>query len=342
MLDTDNNIMLYEAKKARHKPHIVLQVLIFFAVFLIANIASGVVTSIPIVVAMFKDIGILKPSGENISSISSNIAVYMKNLPEWFTVLSLFATVVTTICAIIYCTKIEGRSIASMGLRKRGLLKNYGVGYIIGIVMISSAAGLSVLLGGAKPTGFNTGVTIFYIALFFFGYLVQGMSEEVCVRGYFMVSCTNKVSVGAAVFISSIAFASLHLSNPGISPLAFVNLALFGIFTATFILRTDDLWGACAIHSAWNFFQGNIYGISVSGTAKASSVFGTLFVNGHELISGGSFGIEGGICTTVVLVSGIGIALFLPQKALPVISREEKTTEEKDKPRQPLPVYRVK
>ncbi len=342
MLKTENNTMLFEAKKARHKPHIVLQILIFFAVFFIANIASGAVIGIPLVVVMLKDIGSPMLRSGDISGITTAISAYMKNLPEWFTVVSLFATVITTICAIIYCLKIEGRSIASMGMRKRGMYKNYGVGFIIGIAMISATAGLSVLLGGAKFTGINSGVPLIYIALFFLGYIVQGMSEEVCVRGYFMVSCTNKVSVAAAVFISSIAFASLHLANPGISPLAFVNLALFGIFAAVYILRTDDIWGACAIHSAWNFFQGNVYGISVSGSQKVSSIFGTLFVSGHELVSGGPFGIEGGVCTTVVLVAGIGIALFLPQKARPVISQEEPSANSEELPRQPLPVYKVK
>jgi uncharacterized protein len=342
MLETENNIMLYEAKKARHKPHIVVQVLIFFAVFIIANIASGTVVSIPLVVAMFKDIGSPILSSGDFSSITEAISSFMKKLPEWFTVLSLFSTAITTICAIIYCTKIEGRSIVSMGIRKRGVLKNYGLGFVIGIVMISAAAGLSALLGGSEFTGFNAGVPLIYIALFFLGYLVQGMSEEVCVRGYFMVSCTNKVSVGAAVFISSVAFASLHLANPGISPLAFVNLALFGIFTAVYILRTDNLWGACAVHSAWNFFQGNVYGISVSGSGKVSSVFGTHFVSGHELFSGGSFGIEGGICTTVVLVAGIGIALLLPQKPRPEILPEKDAAPSEKLPRQPLPVYKVR
>lgn len=342
MLDTKNNTMLYYAGRARHKPHIVLQVLIFFAVFFVANIASGTVTAIPMVVSMFRGNGLSNIGSGNVSSINSAISLYTKNLPEWFTVLSLFATVITTICAIIYCTKIEGRSLASMGLKKRGLIKNYGLGYVIGIAMISAAAGLSALLGGAGFTGVNSGVPILYIALFLIGFIVQGMSEEVCVRGYFMVSCTNKVSVGAAVFISSFAFASLHLSNPGISPLAFVNLALFGIFEAVYILRADDLWGACAIHSAWNFFQGNVFGISVSGTAKVSSVFGTSFVGGHELINGGSFGIEGGICTTVVLVAAIGIALFLPQKSKPDILYDEDEAIIGDVPRQPLPVYKVK
>ncbi len=339
MLDTKNNVMLYEARKAKHKPHIVLQILIFAAVILASQMAAGMLIGMPLGIVASQSYGFERFASEGINSFISYMYDFINNLPEWFTVLSLFGTAVSTFLYFIYCRAIEGRSYASMGVRMKGMLNNYCFGYLIGIVMIAAAVVLAVLLGGAKFTGLNMDVSVTYIILFFLGYLIQGMSEEVCFRGYFMVSCANKVHVAWAVAISSVAFAALHLANPGITPLAFFNLALFGVFAAVYVLRTDDLWGACAIHSAWNFFQGNIFGISVSGSAQSTSVFGTAFVEGRGLISGGSFGIEGGICTTVVMLLGIALVLFLPQKKRPELSNEELEEERPAASREPVPVY---
>ena len=319
MLDTYNSTMLNEAKKAKHKPHIILQILIFILVFLIANIATGLIVGIPVGIVMLQKLDL---NSLDMQSAIASISVMLNSLPDWFGAVSLLATVITTLFAILYCIYIEQRSLASMGLIKKGMLKNYGLGYLIGIAMISVTVGLSVLFGGAIFTGKNVGVSAVYIILFFLGFLVQGMSEEVLVRGYFMVSCANKVHVAVAVIISSAVFASLHLLNPGITAIAFINLMLFGIFAAVYILRTDDIWGACAIHSSWNFFQGNVFGISVSGGSMGDSIYGTAFLKGRDLITGGSFGIEGGICTTLVMTVGILLVLYLPQKARATIPQE--------------------
>ncbi|PKM74183.1 MAG: hypothetical protein CVU91_03825 [Firmicutes bacterium HGW-Firmicutes-16] len=341
MMNIRNNTMLYEAKKAKHKPHIVLQILIFIVVIFATQAAAGLIIGVPLGLSMTSELlSKMSPADMTLSleGIMSSVAEYMKNLPQWFGVVSLFATALVTFLVFVYCRGIEGRSFASMGVRKKGMAKNYGFGYLIGIVMITATVSLAVLLGGAKFTGLNSGVSVFYIVLFLAGYLVQGMSEEVCFRGYFMVSCANKVPVTWAVMISSLAFAIMHLANPGITPLAVFNLVLFGVFAAVYILRTDDLWGACAIHSAWNFFQGNVFGISVSGSAQSTSVFGTSFVTGKGLISGDLFGIEGGICTTIVMLAGIALVLFLPQKASPELPQEEPSNDPAPS-RAPLPVY---
>lgn len=330
--------MLYEAKKAKHKPHIVLQILIFVVVIFATQMAVGMLIGLPMSVAVTQSYGAERFATEGFEKFIQYMYEYLHNLPEWFSILSLFATAIMTFLVFVYCRGIEGRSYASMGIRKKGMAKNYGFGYLIGIVMITATVSLAVLLGGAKFTGFNSGVSIFYIVLFFLGYLLQGMSEEVCFRGYFMVSLTNKVPVAWAVMISSIAFALMHLANPGVTLLAILNLVLFGVFAAVYVLRTDDLWGACAIHSAWNFFQGNVFGISVSGTGLGTAVFGTSFVSGRGLVSGDLFGIEGGICTTIVMLAGIALVLFLPQKARGELPQEEPLINPRPN-RAPLPVY---
>jgi len=230
----------------------------------------------------------------------------------WILLLSLFATAATTGACILYCLKIEKRSFASMGFRKKGWFPRYLKGYAIGTAMLLLCA-LILWLTGDLELAFSQKIPILYLLLFFAGFVIQGMSEEVLVRGYFMVSLNNRCRTAVAVGISSAAFGLLHLANPGITLLALLNLTLFGVFMAVYTLRTDDLWGACAIHSAWNFAQGNLVGVRVSGMTQLPSVALMEPLGDRIFLHGGDFGLEGGLIVTLVTVLAIALTLFLPQ-----------------------------
>jgi hypothetical protein len=63
------------------------------------------------------------------------------------------------------------------------------------------------------------------------------------------------------------------------------------------------------MHGAWNWTQGNFFGVAVSGQQVSDSVF-TFTANpgSADLITGGAFGIEGSLVCT--LVYAVGIAIF--------------------------------
>ncbi len=113
-----------------------------------------------------------------------------------------------------------------------------------------------------------------------------------------------------AVGISSAAFALAHVANPGFNVLSCINLVLFGVFAGMYMIYSDNIWGVCGIHSVWNFMQGNFYGISVSGIGDTESVFRTSAITSNSWLSGGKFGIEGSIFTTLVLSAGITAVLL--------------------------------
>jgi len=50
--------------------------------------------------------------------------------------------------------------------------------------------------------------------------------------------------------------------------------------------------------------MGNVYGLSVSGSGEKVTLF-DLNTTGDEIISGGGFGPEGSLVTTLVLLAGI-------------------------------------
>ena len=317
MLSSVNNPMLAQAQNARFRPKLILQILLFLAVFSVGNYISSMFLIGPILFAMFTDPQILAviTSGDVAQSVSTTLDVSMSIMGKpWIALISLLVTAVTTAVCILYCCKIERRPLASMGLWKAGWFVRYLKGFAIGTGMLLLCALILWLIGDLN-FAFAPKIPVFYLLAFFVGFVIQGMSEEVLVRGYFMISLTNRCKKATAVAISSVAFAMLHLMNPGINLLALLNLTLFGVFMGVYVLRTDDLWGACAIHSAWNFAQGNLVGISVSGMSRMPTVAVMDPVGKMALFHGGDFGLEGGLIVTLVTTAAILLTLFLPKKA---------------------------
>jgi len=223
--------------------------------------------------------------------------------------ISLYTTIGGSVIAILYCICIEKRSFESMGLIKKGFLRRYIIGLVVGFSVFTVCLLISYLCGGLDFAGFTLGNNLGWILLFFGGFIFQGMQEEILLRGYFMTSLSNKMSLDMAIIINAVFFGAVHLLNSGVTWIAIVNLILFGLFASLYAVRTNNILGIAGFHTAWNFVQGNVYGIKVSGRLVDASVM-SFGPKGADLISGGDFGIEGSIITTIVL-SILCVALIL-------------------------------
>ncbi len=182
-----------------------------------------------------------------------------------------------------------------------------------GICHVYSVLLLNLLFGGVKFEGMQN-YSIVTVLLMLAGYLFQGMSEEVICRGFMMSSTLRHHGVWLAVIINSVFFGLAHLGNSGVNFLAVFNIILYGVFMSLYVLRTGSLWGSCAIHSIWNFVQGNFYGMPVSGIDSGDSIFRFSLNNGMELVNGGTFGSEAGICTLIVLILSTVVLFLVPLK----------------------------
>lgn len=230
----------------------------------------------------------------------------------------LFVTVIMTLMTMLFCKVIQKRKMRTLGFKKPGMWKEYGIGLVVGFVMMAVIVLVGVVTGSMTLT-FNpeaaTGAGIGMLVLLFFGFVLQGMSEEVLCRGYFLVSLARKKGyMWMAVIVNAVAFAALHLGNAGIAPLAFVNLILFGIFASVYFVKRGNIWGIAAIHSIWNFAQGNIFGVLVSGNDFGTTIFKSEINESMTLINGGDFGLEGGILVTIVMIVGTLMMLITKQK----------------------------
>lgn len=320
----DETRMLAEAKEGRRGFHFMLELLIFVPVLL----AAGILEAIPSVIAeggwLLLHISELAEAAGRLSDGDAGayfaaIGEILSNQPVWITLVSLFSTGLMILGVWIYCRFLEKRRIPSMGFRKGHILREYLIGIGVTFAMISIAA-LTGMAVGAYTFRLSSGISVGLLILFCLGYMVQGASEEVLCRGYLMVSITRRNRPWIAVTVSSLVFAALHLGNPGFNLIGFLNIALCGASYGIYILKRGNIWGACALHSFWNFFQGNFWGISVSGTGWGmnASILTATGKTGMELWNGGTFGIEGGLAGTVAEALCLLFVIFL----LPV-NREE-------------------
>lgn len=303
--------MFREASISYVNHSIPVKLLIFISAFAVIFILESIIPSVLTTPKILKEIAAdpLITSGKKKFTLSESMKMSAKytSLPE-IMIPQLLCTAFGTIVSLFCCRCIDMRHVRSMGVRKRRLVPHYLIGLGVGAVLMTSITFLTIL-SGANSISLCSGINYNIIALFLLGFFIQGMSEEFIFRGYLMSSLGSK-NTALAIVVNSVAFGIVHGLNPGLTPLAMVNLILFGLFASFYVILFDDLWGACAIHSIWNFMQGNIYGISVSGSGKSESVFRVSQRSSHGFLTGGSFGIEGSIFTTVVLLIASAVVIY--------------------------------
>ncbi|WBW96755.1 CPBP family intramembrane glutamic endopeptidase [Oceanirhabdus sp. W0125-5] len=216
----------------------------------------------------------------------------------------------STLLCFLYVKKIEKRPISSIGFIKDFAFKKYLLGFLIGSVFMSLCVLVATLLGGFEINTMqtsNTGIkTLLPILCMLIGFIIQGGTEEVLSRGWVLPVVGAKYNVPFGIVVSTVFFTLLHGMNPGMKLMPIINLILFSIFAALYVIQTKELWGICGFHSAWNWFQGNIFGIKVSGNRMTGgSLFSFDSVENLDLISGGNFGIEGSLICSFIYLMGI-------------------------------------
>ncbi len=315
-----NRTKMLDEAAINHRPtHFLHSLLFFMIVYFAADLVRQTIMLLPTFIYLFTSsdfMSILKQvsAGELAieQAMETMLSVVNAGIPWWLVLVSLIASGALIAGAIIYCKVFEKRKIATLGLRKSNIALEYGVGAVIGLAMYSLTFLIAFLTGAVT---FEGGASFsFPIVLFLIGFIIQGASEEILIRGYLMTSVARDYKVFLAVFFSSAVFSLIHMSNSGVSVLALINIFLFGVFEGIYVLKRGDIWGACAIHSMWNFAQGNIFGSNVSGMASMPSIFNTIATPNMTAANGGAFGLEGGFACTIVIVVAIGALMLIPPK----------------------------
>lgn len=234
-----------------------------------------------------------------------------EDAPEdpWANIVILYSEITSIVIGILYCTVCERRSLRSVGF-SRPISKSYGMGVILGVLVFSLVVLISTICNGLHFSNVNTNVNILVQVLFLGGFIVQGLAEEVLCRGYIFVSMARKNNNLVASVASSSLFCLIHIFNDGFALLPMLNLILFGIFESLLFLKTNNIWAAGAFHSIWNYMQGCVFGLNVSGNSFSDAFF-VFEQTENELANGGTFGPEGSVVVTVVLLAAMAVLVAI-------------------------------
>lgn len=210
-------------------------------------------------------------------------------------------------------------------------LKDSFFGAAIGAVSIAFAVLIGVLFGGMRlQTNEGAGGSAIFLTLgvSFIVFVIAAAAEEALFRGYILQNFSRAKLFWFGAFGTSILFALAHKNNADAGALSLINTFLAGVWFAVAYLKTRNLWFPFGIHLTWNWLQGAFFGLPVSGiTSLTTAPFFTQTDKGATLITGGDYGIEGGIaCTIAIIVSGVLIyvsPIFKPTEEMLRMSSEE-------------------
>lgn len=307
-------------KLSKNEKHMSLwkQILKFIGVYICISILTTIITFI-----LFFILGILYAVivGIQVGIVSNNAVESAELISKMTNVLftprlepciTLYSTAVTCVLTALYCKLFEKRSFRSIGLQKKNSFKHYLIGLLLGGIIICITITVDFLVGGLKiegiSDGFN-GTTILFIVIYFVGFMFQGASEEIMFRGFLMTDIARKNKITIAIITSSLIFSLMHIFNPGITIFELISIFLMGIFLSLYIICFDNIWGACAIHTIWNFVQVNIVGINTDLLKITDSVFKT-----SDITDTGVFHIIDGIIGIAFFVIAICLLLLYMKK----------------------------
>jgi hypothetical protein len=203
---------------------------------------------------------------------------------------------------------LEGLPWRSLGLGFRAhWWQDLCAGSLVGVASLALAAGIAWAAGGLRfaVSGREMYVavlqTLVSTAVLF---TVAALAEEALFRGYPLQTLSRAGLVWLAILLTSLPFAAIHLQNPNVvAGFTFINTALAGVWLAVAYLRTRNLWFPLGVHWAWNWALGSIFGLPVSGITKlAPQPLLLASDHGPAWLTGGNYGIEGGLACTIALL----------------------------------------
>jgi membrane protease YdiL (CAAX protease family) len=175
----------------------------------------------------------------------------------------------------------------------------FAKGGLCGLFMAGVMLLLTIASGGARLS-FEAGALGAYLryAIPLLGcLLVAALAEEWFFRGYPLTALADALGRGWANLLMSMLFAAAHLGSAGSNALVLVNIVLGSLVVGSLRFTPGGIPAAWGFHFVWNSTQ-VLVGANLS--IEEIDVPGATFSqSGSAILSGGSFGPEAGIGSTV-------------------------------------------
>ena len=189
--------------------------------------------------------------------------------------------------------------------------KMLGLGLLVGVVQ-NGLCVLGAMLHGDIFLSYDK-FEVLPMILLLFAVFVQSSSEELICRA-FMYQRFKRGYRSPLVWIlgNSVVFSALHLFNPGITVLSFVNILLIAVFYSLILYYFDNsIWFTMAAHAGWNYTQNILFGLPNSGNVTPYSFMKLDASNARNTwLYDVKFGVEGTVLACLIVLISIAIVWY--------------------------------
>ena len=220
-----------------------------------------------------------------------------------------FGVLVLLAAYAAYVRFVERRPVTELALR--GAWKEVGAGLLMGGLLFASVMGVLAALGALHVAGRNPASAA---ASMLPALGLAAIGEEIMFRGVIFRILEAWLGSWIALALSALLFGFAHAGNPGASVLTSSAVAIeAGVLLGAAYMLTRRLWLVMALHFAWNYTQGGVFSIAVSGVASQGLLSTQL--SGPDWLTGGAFGAEASVVAVAccVLLCGVLLAIVARQ-----------------------------
>jgi membrane protease YdiL (CAAX protease family) len=225
----------------------------------------------------------------------------------------IMQNVAMIVVVIVFWKVFDKKPFADMGLSSfRQGSRDLVYGLVLGAVTISVVfvvfllSGQIIVVNDFLNPNFSWALLIDLVLMIFVGF-----GEEMFSRGYCM-SVLRRSNVFLIFIVPNLIFALLHISNQHFSFLPLINIFLVGALFSLMFFRRGNIWMPIGYHITWNYFQGSVFGLPVSGN-DLNGLYTSKLLS-ENIFNGGGFGPEGGLLVTFVMVISIALFYLLSRK----------------------------
>lgn len=226
-------------------------------------------------------------------------------VPQRYMAMFLMQLVPATTAYLVLVRFIEHRKPAELAWRK--VLPHGAAGNLAGAMLITAVVGALWLVGSYEVVGTNPDAP--WVRQLLIAGLGTAVAEEIITRGVLFRIIEEGLGTWGALLISASIFGFGHIFNPGATIWTSLAIAIeAGLLFGLLYHVSRSLPLCMGLHMAWNFTQGAVWGIPVSGTDASGWLVSKR--SGPDWLSGGMFGAEASV-VAIVLCSATTLALLV-------------------------------
>jgi membrane protease YdiL (CAAX protease family) len=229
--------------------------------------------------------------------------LHLSRALEGWILLAILAAIVLTVERLAV-----RRGPSEIGFDPRNITRDTFLGLALGAVLFS----LVIIELVATRSYHIDGVQWTNAALYAALWLLPGAAlEELLFRGVLFRLLAEWSGTWIALGVSAALFGASHVLNPGATWFSTAAIAIeAGVLLGAAFIATRSLWFPIALHFAWNFCEGPVYGTQLSGMTIGHSLVRAQ-MSGPVWLTGGTFGPEASVPALVTcLVAAVALLVY--------------------------------